>query len=95
MLYRIFTHPLQQEAELYGSFSHDDGDGFAGVDNEYDDDADNDGDVDRAWQFAIQDTGIACGDVRAQLNGETLAGEMFWGNDTFTTVDCDDGGCHP
>lgn len=57
-------------------------------------DADGDGDNDRGWQFNIQDTGIACGDTWARLDGETKTGEAFWGRDTISTVDCDDG-CHP
>lgn len=58
-------------------------------------DFDGDTNIDVAFGFRTQDTGIVCGDTEVTLVGETLAGEPFTATDTISTSDCVDAGCHP
>jgi hypothetical protein len=51
-------------------------------------DVDQDGDLDMLLKFRIQDTGILCGDTEANLEGYTLDGRFFAGNDAIRTVGC-------
>ena len=58
-------------------------------------DLDGDTNIDVAFGFRTQDTGIVCGDTEVTLVGETYAGDPFTGTDTVNTTDCVDTGCHP
>jgi len=51
-------------------------------------DVDSDGDWDYVLRFAIDETGIVCGDSEATVTGETINGEQFTGTDTIKTVGC-------
>jgi hypothetical protein len=51
-------------------------------------DIDGDGSLDLLVHFRTQDTGIACGDTSASLNGETISGQAFTGIDSITTTGC-------
>ena len=51
-------------------------------------DVNGDGDPDVVLQFAIQDTGIICGDTFASLTGETSQGVSIIGSSPIKTVQC-------
>lgn len=51
-------------------------------------DVDADGDLDLLLHFRIQDTGIACGDTEAELNGQTYGGLYITGSDSVKTSGC-------
>jgi hypothetical protein len=51
-------------------------------------DVDHDGTVDLVLRFAIQDTGIRCGDTSAVLKGRTSGGELVEGSDSIRTIRC-------
>ncbi len=51
-------------------------------------DVDGDGDPDMVFHFKTQETGIACGDPDATLDGETFDSIKFTGTDTVKTVGC-------
>jgi hypothetical protein len=40
------------------------------------------------FHFKTQETGIACNDADATLDGETFGGTQFTGTDTVKTVGC-------
>ena len=52
-------------------------------------DVDADGDYDFILHFNMWETGIACGDTEATLNGETYGGEAITGTVSVNTVGCD------
>ena len=47
-------------------------------------DVDHDGDLDMVLHFGTQDTGIACGDTKASLKGETTGGVDIEGSDSVS-----------
>jgi hypothetical protein len=51
-------------------------------------DVDGDGDLDLRLSFRIRETGIACGDISAELLGQTFAGTAIAATDTVITVGC-------
>lgn len=51
-------------------------------------DVDGDSDLDLVLHFAVQETGISCGDSSASLTGETFGGEAIEGSDSIKTVGC-------
>lgn len=51
-------------------------------------DVDGDSDLDLVLHFAVQETGISCGDTSASLTGETFGGEAIEGSDSIKTVGC-------
>jgi hypothetical protein len=51
-------------------------------------DVDGDGDLDMVLRFAIQDTGIMCGDTSASLTGQTFQGPSIIGSSPIKTVQC-------
>jgi hypothetical protein len=51
-------------------------------------DVDADGFMDMVLHFDTQETGIACGDTEATLNGDTHGGGPFTGTDSVNTVGC-------
>jgi len=51
-------------------------------------DVDRDGDRDAVFQFKMNQTGIACGDTKASLSGETFGGQKFHGTDEIVTMGC-------
>ncbi len=51
-------------------------------------DVDTDGFMDALFQFRTQESGIACGDTEAALNGELFDGTMVSGTDTVDTTGC-------
>ncbi len=51
-------------------------------------DVNNDDFLDMVLHFNTQDTGIACGDTRATLSGETFGGDAFTGTDSVKTAGC-------
>jgi len=51
-------------------------------------DVNDDGFVDMVFHFKTQETGIACGDADATLEGETFGGIPFTGTDPVKTVGC-------
>ena len=51
-------------------------------------DADGDGDLDLVVHFRTQETGIACDDTDATLQGETRDGTAIYGTDAIKTSDC-------
>ena len=51
-------------------------------------DVDSDGDLDLMLHFAVQDTGISCGDTSVSLVGETFDGQLIGGSDSIRTVGC-------
>jgi len=59
------------------------------------DNFDSDTNIDVAFGFRTQDTGILCGDTEVTLVGETYGGVPFTGTDTIATSDCVVGSCHP
>jgi phosphopantetheine adenylyltransferase len=52
-------------------------------------DVNDDGKRDRVFFFRISETGIACGDKRTTLTGETFEGYPISGSDWVMTVNCD------
>ncbi len=52
-------------------------------------DVNGDGERDRIFFFRISETGIACGDKRAALTGETFEGYPISGSDWVMTANCD------
>ena len=52
-------------------------------------DVDEDGDLDLMLHFKTQETGIACGDIEADLTGETFDGQTIEGFDSINTVGCE------
>ena len=51
-------------------------------------DVDSDGGLDLMLHFAVQDTGISCGDTGVSLIGETFDGQLIGGSDSIRTVGC-------
>jgi hypothetical protein len=51
-------------------------------------DVDDDGTVDLVLRFAVEDTGIRCGDTSAVLEGRTSGGEIVRGADSIRTIRC-------
>ena len=51
-------------------------------------DVDGDGRFDMVLRFAIQDTGIQCGDTSASLTGQTSQGLSIMGSSPLKTVQC-------
>jgi hypothetical protein len=51
-------------------------------------DVNEDGLDDLVSHFKTQETGIACGDIKADLTGETLDGTPIEGYDSINTVGC-------
>lgn len=51
-------------------------------------DVDLDGDQDLVLVFLTSQTGIVCGDIQAELTGQTLDGVTFSGSDVFRTIGC-------
>ena len=51
-------------------------------------DVNHDGIVDMVFDFNIQVTGIACGDINATLSGETFGGDAFTGTYSVNTAGC-------
>lgn len=51
-------------------------------------DVNGDGKKDLVLHFPTQDTGIACGDTSASLNGKTFSGQAIAGSDSIRTVGC-------
>lgn len=51
-------------------------------------DVDADGDLDLVMQFQTEQTGIACGDTKAALTGQTVTGQAIEGTDSIRTVGC-------
>jgi len=47
---------------------------------------DGDGDIDLVLHFRFGESGIACGDVEAELIGETFDGQAIRGSDAIRTV---------
>ena len=56
--------------------------------NAHIEDVDTDGDLDLLLHFRTQDTGIACGDTEAELNGQTYDGVYITGTDSVKTSGC-------
>lgn len=54
----------------------------------HEEDVDHDGDTDLLFHFRFGDTGLACGDTKATLTGQTFNGTPIEGNDAIRTVDC-------
>jgi hypothetical protein len=61
-------------------------------------DVDSDGDTDIVYTFAMQDTGITCGDTEVSMTGDRYAGGELRipmvGSDNIQTEDCETE-CHP
>ena len=51
-------------------------------------DVDGDGDPDIVFHFGTRQTGIECGDLDAELTGETFEGQSVTGKDNIKTVGC-------
>jgi hypothetical protein len=51
-------------------------------------DYNRDGFSDLILIFNLSETGIACGDTKATLTGETYSGEAIQGSDSFTVKSC-------
>ena len=58
-------------------------------------DLDGDTDTDVIFSFAVEDTGIACGDTNVTLEGEQYDGYPLMGADNIVTTDCVESSCHP
>jgi lysophospholipase L1-like esterase len=58
-------------------------------------DFDGDTNIDVAFGFRTQATGILCGDTEVTLDGETYSGELITGTDTIDASECISTGCHP
>jgi hypothetical protein len=58
-------------------------------------DLDGDADTDVIFGFAIEETGILCGDTDVMLEGEQYDGYPLMGADTIITTDCEVSACHP
>ena len=58
------------------------------------DDFDLDGNLDLAFSFQTQNSGIFCNDTEVSLKGETYAGEPFSGTDTIDEPECTNSACH-
>ena len=54
----------------------------------YVEDVNRDDIFDMLFHFNTQDTGIACGDTKATLSGETFGGDAFTGTDSVKTAGC-------
>ena len=51
-------------------------------------DVDGDGDEDLTVKFLTNETGIACGDTRASLSGDTFDSQSISGSDAINTFNC-------
>jgi hypothetical protein len=55
----------------------------------HEEDVDEDGDLDLVFHFYTQETALACGDIEAELTGETLDGKSIEGVGEVNLLGCD------